>query len=116
MARPLLLDLALTHILGRKRQTIVSVMGVALGVGFFIAMAALMQGFQGYFVETVINASPHITVRDQFREPAVQPVATRQSWMPTSRKSTTTRSISRPDSRPLTGTMAGVRPKLRTPA
>ena len=39
MARPLLLDLALTHILGRKRQTIVSVMGVALGVGFFIAMA-----------------------------------------------------------------------------
>ena len=75
MARPLLLDLALTHILGRKRQTIVSVMGVALGVGFFIAMAALMQGFQGYFVDTVINASPHITVRDQFREPAVQPVA-----------------------------------------
>ncbi|EWY41071.1 ABC transporter [Skermanella stibiiresistens SB22] len=75
MARPLLLDLALTHILGRKRQTIVSVLGVALGVGFFIAMAALMQGFQGYFIETVINASPHITVRDQFREPAVQPVA-----------------------------------------
>jgi lipoprotein-releasing system permease protein len=75
MARPLLLDLALTHIVGRKRQTIVSVMGVALGVGFFIAMAALMQGFQGYFVDTVINASPHITVRDQFREPAVQPVA-----------------------------------------
>ncbi|QQP90916.1 ABC transporter permease [Skermanella sp. TT6] len=75
MPRPLLLDLALTHILGRKRQTIVSVMGVALGVGFFIAMAALMQGFQSYFVDTVINASPHITVRDQFREPAVQPVA-----------------------------------------
>jgi lipoprotein-releasing system permease protein len=75
MARPLLLDLALTHILGRKRQTIVSVLGVALGVGFFIAMAALMQGFQGYFIETVINASPHITVRDQFRDPAVQPVA-----------------------------------------
>ncbi|UEM02190.1 ABC transporter permease [Skermanella rosea] len=75
MPRPLLLDLALTHILGRKRQTVVSVMGVALGVGFFIAMAALMQGFQSYFVDTVINASPHITVRDQFREPAVQPVA-----------------------------------------
>ncbi|WP_158046604.1 ABC transporter permease [Skermanella pratensis] len=75
MPRPLLLDLALTHILGRKRQTIVSVMGVALGVGFFIAMAALMQGFQSYFVDTVINASPHITVRDQFRQPAVQPVS-----------------------------------------
>jgi lipoprotein-releasing system permease protein len=75
MARPLLLDLALTHILGRKRQTAVSVMGVALGVGFFIAMAALMQGFQGYFIDTVINASPHIVVRDEFREPAHQPAA-----------------------------------------
>ena len=75
MVRPLLLDLVLSDILGRKRQTIVSVIGVAMGVGFFIAMAALMQGFQGYFINTVINASPHITVRDQFREPAVQPVA-----------------------------------------
>jgi lipoprotein-releasing system permease protein len=33
MARPLLLDLALTHILGRKRQTIVSVLGWRWGWG-----------------------------------------------------------------------------------
>jgi lipoprotein-releasing system permease protein len=30
----LLFDLAVTHVVGRGRQTVVSVLGVALGVGF----------------------------------------------------------------------------------
>lgn len=74
MALPLLLDIALTHLSGRKRQTLVSVIGVSLGVGFFIAMASLMQGFQGYFIETVIDVAPHITVSDEFRTPPRQAV------------------------------------------
>jgi len=40
------LDIALTHLKARKRQTLVSVLGVAMGVGFFIAIASLMQGFE----------------------------------------------------------------------
>ena len=43
----LLLQLALTHVLGRGRQTVVAGLGVALGVGFSVAMAALMQGLAG---------------------------------------------------------------------
>ncbi len=39
------LQIALTHLGYRKRQTLVSVSGVAMGVGFFIAMAAMMQGY-----------------------------------------------------------------------
>ncbi len=74
MALPLALDVAVTHLLGRKRQTVVSVLGVALGVGFFIAVAALMQGFQTYFRQTIIDVSPHVIVSDEFREPPVQPV------------------------------------------
>ncbi len=74
MAMPLLLDVALTHLAGRKRQTVISVLGAALGVGFFIAMAALMRGFQGYFVETVVNVQPHIVIHDEFRNPPPQPV------------------------------------------
>ena len=67
MARPLLLDLALTHILGRKRQTIVSVIGVAMGVGFFIAMAALMQGGQDDFVSQLVDTMPHVHIVDEQR-------------------------------------------------
>jgi len=46
----LILALALTHIRGRGRQTLVAIIGVALGVGFSIAMASLMQGGEDDFV------------------------------------------------------------------
>lgn len=67
------LQIALTHLGYRKRQTLVSVSGVAMGVGFFIAMAAMMQGFQSYFVSTIVDVSPHITIMDEYRNPRQQP-------------------------------------------
>jgi len=70
----LAVEIALSHLLRRRRQTLVSVLGVALGVGFFIAMAAMMQGFQKDFVARVIDVQPHIVVKDEFRAPPRQPV------------------------------------------
>ena len=68
------LEIALTHLGHRPRQSLVSVAGVALGVGFSIAMAAMMEGFHRDFIDTVIDATPHVVVKDEFREPPVQPV------------------------------------------
>lgn len=73
----LLFDIAWTHVAGRLRQTVVSIVGVALGVGFSIAMAALMQGSQEDFVTQLIDALPHVSVSDETREPARQPAADR---------------------------------------
>jgi lipoprotein-releasing system permease protein len=56
----------------RRRQTLVSVLGVALGVAFFIAIAALMRGFQTYFVNQIIDVAPHITMKDETRSPPAQ--------------------------------------------
>jgi len=69
----LLVDIALTHIRGRGRQTLVLIAGVTLGVGFGIAMAALMQGSQDDFVGTLIDAMPHVQVTDEQRSAAMQP-------------------------------------------
>ena len=63
----LALELALAQLLRRRRQGVVSVLGVTLGVGFFIAMAAMMQGFQRDFVARVIDVQPHVVVKDEFR-------------------------------------------------
>lgn len=68
----LLLDLARGMLRRRRRQTLVSVSGVALGVAFFIAIAALMRGFQTYFVNQIIDVAPHITVKDDTRTPPFQ--------------------------------------------
>ncbi|MFZ9485229.1 MAG: ABC transporter permease [Alphaproteobacteria bacterium] len=68
----LALELALAQLLRRRRQGVVSVLGVTLGVGFFIAMAAMMQGFQRDFVARVIDVQPHVVVKDEFRRRPAQ--------------------------------------------
>ena len=44
---------------------------VALGVGFSIAMAALMQGSQDDFIATLVDAIPHVQITDERREAAI---------------------------------------------
>ena len=70
-------DIALTHLAGRLRQTTVAIAGVATGVGFSIAMAALMEGSQRDFIETLVDATPHIVIKDEYRRPPLQPVQRR---------------------------------------
>jgi len=68
----LILDLARGMLSRRRRQTLVSVLGVALGVAFFIAIASLMRGFQTYFIQQVIDVQPHIVIKDETRDPLPQ--------------------------------------------
>lgn len=70
---PLILDIAVTHIAGRARQTLVAVIGVAVGVGFSIAMAALMQGGQDDFVRQLVDTMPHVDITDDQRAARRQP-------------------------------------------
>jgi lipoprotein-releasing system permease protein len=69
----LVLDIAWTHVRSRLRQTLVGLLGVAMGVGFSIMMAALMEGSQRDFVSELVDSLPHITVSDERREPPRQP-------------------------------------------
>ncbi|MCX8028019.1 MAG: ABC transporter permease [Thermodesulfovibrionales bacterium] len=55
--------LILRLLLKRKRQTLVAVLGVSIGVGAFVAMASLMNGFQKYFIEQAIDLNSHITLK-----------------------------------------------------
>ncbi len=68
----LILDLARGMLSRRRRQTLVSVLGVALGVAFFIAIASMMRGFQTYFIQQVIDVQPHIVIKDETRDPTPQ--------------------------------------------
>lgn len=69
----LLLELAITHILGRGRQTVVAIAGVALGVGFSIAMASLMQGGEDDFMAQLVDTMPHVQITDERRTARRQP-------------------------------------------
>jgi lipoprotein-releasing system permease protein len=67
------LDVALAHLTSRKRQTLVSVTGVVLGVAFFLAVSSLMRGSEKDFIKRLVDNSPHITVYDEIRHPNAQP-------------------------------------------
>ena len=70
----LIFGIAVRHLLMRKRQSIVSLLGIVLGVGFFLAIASLMQGSEKDFIRRLVDNSPHITVYDEYRLPHPQPV------------------------------------------
>jgi len=71
------LDIALTHLRSRTRQTLVSLSGIVLGVAFFLAVSSLMSGSERDFLKRLVDNSPHITVSDEFRTAAVQPAVLR---------------------------------------
>ncbi len=69
------LSIAVTHLLARKRQTLVSLSGIVLGTAFFLAVSALMQGSEKDFIKRLVDNSPHITVSDEYRGADIQPAA-----------------------------------------
>jgi lipoprotein-releasing system permease protein len=72
---PLGLKIALVHLTSRRRQTIMSLLGITLGVAFFMAVSSLMRGSERDFIKRLIDSAPHITVSDEFRTLPEQPVS-----------------------------------------
>ncbi|RRN64018.1 FtsX-like permease family protein [Caulobacter sp. 602-1] len=68
-----LAGVALAHLRVRARQTLVATLGVAIGVGFFLAVSGMMVGSQKDFIKTLVDSAPHIIVRDEQRKPVRQP-------------------------------------------
>jgi lipoprotein-releasing system permease protein len=69
----LTLQIALTHVRFRARQTLVAILGVATGVGFSVMMEAMMEGSQDDFIRRLVDALAHVSVTDELREPLPQP-------------------------------------------
>jgi lipoprotein-releasing system permease protein len=54
--------IAMTHLLSKKRQTIVAMLGVTFGIAIFIFQAGLMSGFQNMFIEQTVNTSANVRI------------------------------------------------------
>lgn len=61
-------EIALTHLVTRKRQILMAAMGVTVGIGIFIFMNSLMKGFDRYSTESLFKTVPHLRV---YREDAM---------------------------------------------
>lgn len=55
-------EIALTHILSRKKQTLVASLGVAIGITAFVFLNSLVLGFNRFFDDAVFKSMPHIRI------------------------------------------------------
>lgn len=60
--------IAITHLLSKKRQTIVAMLGVTFGIAIFIFQAGLMSGFQSTFIDQTVNTSANIRIYNDVQE------------------------------------------------
>lgn len=56
------INIALTHIFTRKRQTLVAALGVTLGVGVYLFMNSLSSGFSSFSRDEMFKNSAHIKI------------------------------------------------------
>jgi lipoprotein-releasing system permease protein len=61
-------NIAIRYILRRRRQTLICMAGVAIGVAIFVAMNAMMKGFEVKFIDETVEGSGHASVKSEPRE------------------------------------------------
>jgi lipoprotein-releasing system permease protein len=75
MKRSVNTEIAFTHILTRKRQTLVAALGVTLGVGVYLFMNSLSSGFSTFSRGEIFKNSAHIKIYkdDELSQPLFDP-------------------------------------------
>ncbi len=64
-----LFSIAVRHLLGRRRQTLTTILGVAVSTMVLITTNSLTRGLLDSFVETIVNVAPHITLKGESMRP-----------------------------------------------
>ncbi len=54
--------LAIRHLLSRKRQTALTLLGIVLGTAAYIAISGMMLGFQTYIIDQLVNNDAHLRI------------------------------------------------------
>lgn len=62
MKLPVNVEIALTHIMTRKKQTLIAALGVTIGIALYIFSNSLMRGFSVYSRNEMFKIMPHIKI------------------------------------------------------
>jgi len=64
-----LFTIARRHLIGRRRQTLTTVIGVAVSTMVLITTISLTRGLLDSFIETIVNVAPHSTLKGEKTDP-----------------------------------------------
>jgi lipoprotein-releasing system permease protein len=62
MKLPVNIEIAKTHLLAKKRQTLVAMLGVTFGIGMYIVMISFMSGFNEFLEDTLLSSTPDVRI------------------------------------------------------
>jgi len=74
MKTKLLLEIAITMLRARLKQTLVAALGVTFGIMMFIALLSFMNGLNGLLDGLVVNRTPHVRLFNEIEASKGQPV------------------------------------------
>ena len=55
--------LALRYLIARKKQTLLTLLGIFFGTAGFVLLSGIMLGFRSYLVSQLINNNPHLHIQ-----------------------------------------------------
>ncbi len=67
MALPVNLDISKTHLLSKKKQTVVAMLGVTFGIAMFILMISFMQGVNKFMEDTMLSSTPDVHIYNDLK-------------------------------------------------
>jgi lipoprotein-releasing system permease protein len=60
-------EIAKTHLLAKKRQTLVAMLGVTFGIGMYILMISFMTGFNEYLEDSMLSSTPDVRLYNDIK-------------------------------------------------
>ncbi|MBT8223497.1 MAG: ABC transporter permease [Eudoraea sp.] len=70
-----ILNIAKTHLLTKRKSTITASLGVTFGIGAYITLVSFMTGLNKMLDDLILNQTPHIHLYNEIEPSAKQPVA-----------------------------------------
>lgn len=64
-----LFEIAMRHLLGRRRQSLTTILGVAISTMVLITTISLTRGLLDSFVEIIVDVAPHVTLKGEETRP-----------------------------------------------
>lgn len=74
MTSKVLLNIAKTHVIARKKQSTIAALGVTFGIGTFITLMSFMTGLNGLLDGLILNRTPHIRIYNEVKPSEKQPL------------------------------------------
>jgi len=70
----IIVEISRTHLLAKKKQTIVAALGVTFGVSMYIIMMSFMTGLNDLLDGLILNRTPHVQIFNKSEPSLVQPL------------------------------------------